>query len=244
MNKIILHIPHSGQKLPNIFWKNICVEKKEVIDFAKQIADLKTDKLFGNNFYKKIIFKYSRVFCDVEKYEDDSKEEMSKFGMGVVYTKTNEKVKFANVTKHYKDLVLNKVYRPYHERLTQATQKLIDKYNQVIMIDCHSFSENIIMFDDKKQNLPDICIGYNTNFNKTLIDTVNKYFTSLGYKTSFNYPYSGTMVPNNLNYNDGNFTSVMLEINKNLYLKNKQSFKKLQDELNLLYNILKTIDLK
>lgn len=244
MNKIILHIPHSGQKLPNIFWKNVCVDKQTVKLFANEIADYKTDKLFGSNNLTKVVFKYSRVFCDVEKYEDDSLEDMSKFGMGVVYSKTNKKIKFANISKDYKDLILKSVYRPYHQKLTKLTNTLIEKNEHVIMIDCHSFSKSIIMFEDKKENLPDICIGFNDNHNETLINIINKYFTTLGYKTSFNYPYSGTMVPNNLLDANNKFTSVMLEINKNLYLKNKQSFKKLQDELNLLYNILKTIDLK
>ncbi|MBQ7466709.1 MAG: N-formylglutamate amidohydrolase [Clostridia bacterium] len=245
MNKIFLHIPHSGERLPKNFFNGLIIAKKDVTNFKSAITDAKTDKLFGKNHYKRIKAKYSRIFCDVEKYADDEKEEMSKFGMGVIYTTTNKNVKFAQFSEKYKQNILKKYYYPYHERLDKEVNKLLLK-NNVVLIDCHSFSKDIIMFDERKENLPDICVGYNAGANQKLIDFVCEFLEGNGYKVSKNYPYSGSMVPNNLsdNINGHKFESIMIEVNKITYLFDKNKFKKLQNVINQLLKKLEDFDIK
>lgn len=235
MNKIFLHIPHSGKKLPNILLKNTIISKDNIMDFYNLISDTKVDKLFGKNFYNRIVFKYSRIFCDVERYSDDENEEMSKFGMGVVYTKTNQGVQFAEFDDEYKKYVLEKYYYPYHEKLDRKVNKLLLK-NDVILVDCHSFSKDIIMFEDRKENLPDICVGYNDDIDVKLADFVCDFFEEAGYKVAKNYPYSGSMVPNNLvkDTKGHKFQSIMIEVNKVAYLYDKDKIKKLQKCINML----------
>lgn len=234
MNKIILHIPHSGTKIPFFFWKHTVLDKKNIIKFKMAITDTDTDKLFGqNNEYEKIVFKYSRIFCDVEKFADDSKEIMSKFGMGVVYTKTNEGDVFLKASSAYKSFVMKHFYWKYHKRLDKIAKKHLNE--KVVFVDCHSFSREIIMFDDKKQDLPDICIGCNKGYNKKLIQFVCKFLENNNYAVKINYPYEGSMVPNCLLKNPNkNFCSFMIEVNKNLYL-NDEGFNKLHTVLNNLF---------
>ena len=244
MTKIFLHIPHSGECIPKNFFNNITISKDEVIDFKNAITDTKTDKLFGRNFYKRLKAKYSRIFCDMEKYADDEKEEMSKFGMGVIYTKTNKDVKFAEYDDEYRQNVLNKYYYPYHAKLDKKVNKLLFK-NNVILIDCHSFSKDIIMFAERKENLPDICVGFNSDVNMKLVDFVCNFFEEQGYKVARNYPYSGSMVPNNLlvDTNGHKFESIMIEINKTAYLFDKNKFKKMQIVINELLKKLENFEL-
>jgi N-formylglutamate amidohydrolase len=244
MNKILLHIPHANTNLPKCFWQNVCVEKDIVKKFVQDITDTNTDKLFGKNCYKKIKFGYSRVFCDVEKFADDSQEEMSKFGMSVVYSKTNNGVQFANITQDYLEKVLQKYYWPYHSKLDKLAKKYLATGQNVILIDCHSFSQNIIMFDERKHDLPDICIGYNQNYNSNLVNMVQEYFSNLGYSVKLNYPYSGAMVPNAIiGKNADTFASIMLEINKSIYTRDKQKFCTLQKQINRLFLQLKNLDI-
>lgn len=93
----------------------------------------------------------------------------------------------------------------------------------------------------RTQNLPDICIGSNEISNKdiALLNFTEQYFQHLGYKTKVNYPYSGSMIPNNLLVKPSEkFCSIMLEINKELYLDNlgkSRNFKKLKKDI---YNYL------
>ncbi len=243
-NNLILHIPHSSKKLPQKFWENVIVEKNVVVDFINAITDIDTDKLFGSNLYKKVVFPYSRVFCDVEKFEKESAEPMSKFGMGVVYFKTNKGEQFAQISLEYKNNIINTIYKPYHKKLDEKVNIMLKGKQKVIMVDCHSFSRDIIMFDDKKINLPDICLGYNSDYNKALIEKVKAHFEKCGYNVEENYPYDGAMIPNSLIKNkNNNFTSFMLEINKSIYENNKSNFEKLKKCINSLLKELKTFDI-
>ena len=111
-----------------------------------------------------------------------------------------------------------------------------------ILVDCHSFSKEIIMFDERKFGLPDICVGFN-EYSATA-DFVLKYFRELGYKVKENYPYSGSMIPDCfLMRPNPNFFSVMIEVNKKLYLESRENFKKLQSEINALLKKLEQIKL-
>ena len=180
MNKILLHIPHASTKLPNEFWENV-VQAKEVINrFMNVITDVDTDKLFAENEYDKLVFPYSRVFCDVEKFADDELETMSKYGMGVVYSKTNLGVCFRSYDKEYTDKVLTKYYYPYHQELNEKAENMLSDGSLVVLIDCHSFSKEIIMEKDKQVDLPEICIGYNDE--DTLANLCVRYFEEKKYK--------------------------------------------------------------
>lgn len=233
-NIVLLHIPHSSLKLTKEF-KNVkkLINENEIKNFNMTITDLYTNELFSFHKFNHIDAKFSRICCDMEKFADDKIELMSKYGMGVVYTKTNQKKSFITCDDNYKELVLKKYYYPYHEKLNKIVDKYLENDKYVILVDCHSFSEEIIM-DRQTQDLPEICIGSNKNSKNDLdlLEFTNEYFQQLGYKTAINYPYSGSMIPNNLidNPND-NFSSIMLEINRSLYLngfKKSKNFRKLK----------------
>ena len=113
MNNIVLHIPHSSLKLPCGFLKNVIIDKEVVENFNHAITDLYTSDLFGKNKYSKVIAKYSRIYCDVEKFADDDKEVMSGFGMGFVYTHTNTRTKFLNPSSEYKNKIFKHVCTYY-----------------------------------------------------------------------------------------------------------------------------------
>lgn len=233
-NKIILNIPHSSLKLSKEFIKKKkLLNMNEIEKFNLQMTDLFTDKLFSFKKFSHIKAKCSRICCDVEKFVDDRKEVMAQFGLGVIYKNDLNKRKiFLNLDKAYQDEILNKYYFPYHKKLDHIVGNCLKK-QKVILIDCHSFSKEIVMDDALKNNLPDICIGYDPKFcSNELMDFVCQYFKSNRYSVQINYPYFGTMVPDFLfEKADANFQSVMIEINRKIYLtKNRR---------NKNYNILK-----
>lgn len=249
MNNIILHIPHSSLKLPPKFYNRIVVDKNVVNDFNLAISDLYTYEIFGaKNKYKKVVAKYSRIFCDVEKFADDDKECMSKFGMGYVYTRTHKNVEFAKYDDVYKQNVKKKYYTKYHDKLDKVAMRQTRK-NRTILLDCHSFSKDIIMFEEKKENLPDICIGFDKMYySEKLVDYIKTYFETLGYSVAFNYPYEGTMIPNCFfNHSVSDFYSVMIEINRKVYLNDmyekNNNFNNLQRQVQDLLRELELIEL-
>ena len=241
MNKIVLHIPHSSERLPHGFLRHTLLNQQAVLDFRDIIADKNTKELFGKNNYKKVVFNWLRIFCDVEKFVDPQQEIMAQFGMGVVYTHTNKGERFFSPTAEYVNRVIRKYYLPHHLKLDKAVQTYLKK-NSVILVDCHSFCKEIIMFDDKRRDLPDICIGYNEPAPSKVAEFVTDYFQNLGYKVKANYPYSGTMIPNCLLRDPNpNFCSFMIEINKDIYLASPAAFKTLQMQINSLLRELERL---
>ena len=121
-NKLLLHIPHNSTRLPKKFFKQqILIDKGELRLFNLTMTDLYTKGLFSCKC-KKIVAPYSRIFCDVEKFADDEKEVMSKYGMGVLYTKTNMGKDFIRFDDNYKKNVINSYYNILHKRLDKAAK--------------------------------------------------------------------------------------------------------------------------
>ena len=106
MNKdcIILHIPHSSLTIPEE-----ALHQYDTSFFQEEfllMTDRYTDELFGLP-YSSIVFPYSRLFCDVERFRDDSQEEMSQKGMGVVYTKTHNNIEYRKVSAEEKGMSIS-----------------------------------------------------------------------------------------------------------------------------------------
>ena len=90
-----------------------------------------------------------------------------------------------------------------------------------MIIDCHSFSSVPLPYEMEQSNdRPDICIGPDDfHTPKVLSSLALEYFQSKGYKTVANYPYSGSIVPLRHYGKNANVSSIMIEINRGLYLK-------------------------
>lgn len=248
-NRIILHLPHASTELPTEFYKNeLLIDKEKLSNFNLDMTDLYADELFNADKYKHVKAKYSRIFCDVERFVKDSKEDMSKVGMGVIYTKDLTGKNFIKFDKKYKNEVLEKYYYPYHENLTKTIKEGL-KDSVVVLLDCHSFSPQTVKRFTEVDYVPDICLGINdaNKRNYKLITTILYYFNELGYDVMINYPYSGSMVPNKISEKrNKNFYSIMLEINKDLYLNNNEkskNFNKLKKDIWFLEQLIEKMDL-
>ena len=239
-NKIILHIPHNSTRIPSIFYnQKLLLSTQEIEAFNLTMSDLYTKDLFKLCGCKKIVAPYSR------KFADNDKEEMSKFGMGAIYTRTNLGKEFINLDKNYREVIINSYYNLIHKKLDKAASNLI-KSSKVILVDCHSFSKSTAQVFGKAEGLPDICLGVNNiYFSQTLLEFVKAYFQNLGYSISINYPYSGAMIPDSfLNKNIANFYSIMIEVNRELYLdgfKKNSHFKTIQKQIKRLLILLKNL---
>ena len=249
-NKIILHLPHANTELPKEFYNNdLLKSSKELNQFNLDMSDLYTDELFNAEKYTHVQAKYSRIFCDVEKFVKDFKEPMAKLGMGMIYSRDLKGEMFVKTDRKYKKEVLKNYYKPYHQELTDVVKNEL-RENNVILLDCHSFSRKTIQSFAEVDYIPDICIGVNdaTKHNYKLITSVLYYFNELGYDVMINYPYSGSIVPNKIKKRTKNFYSIMIEINKDLYLnannEKSENFNKVKNDIFFLEQLIEKMDLK
>ena len=214
LSKFIIHIPHSSLKVPKEFRGRLLVDDEY---FEKEnifMSDYKIDEFIPKDYPNIVKFNYSRMFCDVERYLDDSKEEMSKYGMGAIYTRDSNNKKFIKLNKEYRQFVIDNYYKKHHNNLDLMVEKLLNKYNDCFIIDLHSFSDEFVNKMFNKNNNPDICIGINkSNYDIDLLEKTINHFSSYGYSVMINYPYSGSIISNKY----PSVKSIMIEVNKRVY---------------------------
>ena len=217
--KILMHMPHVKLDVPKDFYDGLIVDKNLFHKYNLEMSDLGVDELFKEYECIKIIPKYSRLYCDVERFKDDSKEIMSKYGEGFCYTHFYDGILFHKHDDIYKNKVLS-YYDEYHKNLDNITKKLLKEDDTLLILDCHSFSDKMAshFFDGP---FPDICIGIEEKYyDKKILNLIINKIKTLGYTYKINYPYKGSLVPNCIFNNEikGKVISIMLEINKRIYL--------------------------
>ena len=89
-----------------------------------------------------------------------------------------------------------------------------------LIIDGHSFPALPLPYElNQRAFRPDFCIGTDDfHTSEELVATVEKELQSLGYSTARDQPFSGTIVPMKHYRKDRRVQSLMIEINRWLYL--------------------------
>jgi len=216
--QLILHIPHSSIHIP--FYDGYVCGRESLQNEIMLLTDWFTDDLFYSAKDKMVVAGFSRIFCDVERFADDHREPMAKAGMGVCYETFDAGGDMRTVTPALKQRILEKYYFPHHQRLTDTVSEQLQQFDRALILDCHSFSDTPFIRDpDQQPNRPDICIGTDRfHTPKDLIDLSVDYFQERGYKVKINSPYSGTIVPIAYYGKDKRVQSMMIEVNRKLYL--------------------------
>ncbi len=238
---IILNIPHASTLIPYddipfpyhepksmAYWQwggRKKVRGEIMARYLKEIpymTDWYTDELFINGIGKPLVASISRLLCDTERYIDDNKEEMSVIGMGICYTSDHNLDNLVSFKLEHKLNMIEKYYKPYHRTLSHYTGEAIKEHKVVFILDCHSFSNMPYKCDQNfAYDRPDICIGTDPEHTpQALTSSLVSYFENFGYTVKENYPFSGTMIPEGYE-NNPNLFSLMIEINRNLYLDRK-----------------------
>jgi len=241
MNNIILHIPHSSKIIPENYLHEY-TDKKELEETILKLTDTYSNELFDidSPHCTKVVFPFSRVFCDVERFNDE-KEKMLRYGQGVIYTHGINGKTFREPSENsVSDIIKN-----YYEKHKLEVSEKIKQLKDVVLIDCHSFSNEIYKCTPFNcTDLPDICVGYNPADHKSqnLSLFISDYLDKLGYKISVNYPYHGS-------YQIDNIISVMIEINKKLYLNDdylskRNDFYKIKSFINALIKQIENYEIR
>ena len=233
----LIHLPHCGTTIPYEYRDDYFLDDDELENNVTQYADLYTDKLYEPLFdrFGGVKNDYSRLFFDPERFFDDEQESMSRNGLGWFY----ERAILNDVPLRHTDSKesVSHYYHRHHDELNRLTREKVDQYGHCTIIDCHSFSNERYWFHDKDLPLPDICIGYDEEYvDIELVEILKEAFSY--YDVAINSPYSGSMMPSDFYHQNSNVKSVMIEINKRLYL---DSNNQLTDGYEALCNTLEMV---
>lgn len=230
MKKLILHIPHSSTNIPSL--EGYVDDETKIENEIIKLTDWYTDELFHSDYDEMIVTPFSRLFCDVERFENDEDEIMSKVGLGVLYERFDDDEVLRTVTPQYRKNVIRDYYKVHHYRLTQVVTNQLEQEGSVLIIDCHSFpSTPLLKAIEQSNNPPDFNIGTDPFHTPTeLTEIAINYLNNLGYSCGLDWPYSGTIVPMEYYKKNKNVYSIMLEVNRKLYLNEPTNEKSIEFE--------------
>ena len=216
MNAILFHIPHASTLIPDRYLPDFlpCLEEKIL-----RMTDWYTDALFDFDLGDRLVFPVSRLVCDPERFRDDDEEEMAEIGMGAVYRTGCDlsPLRYA-LPPDKREEILRAYYDPHHRELNRMTEERLARLGRCLIIDCHSFHPTPLPYE-KDALRPDICIGTDCfHTPEWLSESLAESFRRMGYTVSMNRPFAGTMVPLSYFGQDPRVLSVMIEVNRGLYM--------------------------
>ena len=224
-NHVILHVPHSSTFVPDDC--QFLLSASRLAMEIEKLTDHHTHKLFDCDGASKLAFPVSRLVVDPERFIDDPMESV---GMGVVYTHTTDGDPLRAISEIDRLTLIDTYYHPHHNKLTRMVDECLEKHNQCLIIDCHSFPAQPLPYECDL-NRPDICIGTDSYHTSTeLKDCLLKVFEAFGYRVAIDSPFSGSIVPLKHYHKDQRVESVMIEVNRSLYAS-PSGFKRVQSDL-------------
>ncbi|MEO8494177.1 MAG: N-formylglutamate amidohydrolase [Planctomycetota bacterium] len=218
---MILHVPHSSDAIPEQFRDQIVLSDAELRAELLLMTDAFTDELFAFPAATVLRFPISRLLVDVERFPGDAQEPMSKVGMGMIYTRTahGKKLKRTLLPEEARHLA-SRYYEPHHQLLTAAVKIELEQHRTALIVDCHSFPSRPLPCDrDQSIPRPQFCIGTDAfHTPQALSQATAHHVEKMGYGVQMNQPYEGALVPMEFFQNNRQVASIMIEVNRSLYM--------------------------
>jgi N-formylglutamate deformylase len=219
----VLHIPHSSRQIPADERQAIRLDDAALDTELLRMTDAYTDELFPVTPVEadRVVFPISRLVCDVERFPSDEDEPMTARGMGVSYVRTS----FGDVLRAEPDAahrraLLDRWYWPHHATLERAVNDVVTRLGACLIVDCHSFASVALPYElDQTSDRADICVGTDSFHTPPAVrDAIVQAAQREGYSVAVDVPFAGALVPLSAYGKDRRVLSVMIEVNRHLYM--------------------------
>lgn len=221
---VLLHIPHASTAIPPEHRARFVLDDADLNRELLRVTDWFTDELFELGGVQRLIFGVSRLLVDPERFSDDAQEIMSGRGLGAVYTRTHDGKPLKSAEG--RDELLAAFYVPHHRAFNAWAAAALETHGRCLIIDCHSFPMKPMPCDlDPTPDRPDFCIGSDgfhtpSGIVHAAIDAIETldHEANGKYTVLVNRPYAGSIVPSDYYGRDPRVCSMMIEVNRALYM--------------------------
>jgi N-formylglutamate deformylase len=226
----VLHIPHSSQRVPKEQRQTILLDDAALNSELLRITDTYTDELFPATSVEagRVVFPLSRLVCDVERFPLDKDEPMVFRGMGVFYTRTSMgDVLRVQPNATDRQILMERWYWPHHLSLERIVNDVVERCGICLIVDCHSFPSVALPYElDQTSHRADICIGTDVFHTPSVVrDAIVVAAQKEGYSVIVDAPFAGALVPLASYQKDRHVLSVMIEVNRHLYMDENTGLK-------------------
>ena len=243
---LIANIPHSSTFIPLNMIDSFLLSNDELKNEMLKMTDRYTDEIFSCITELggiSVIYTYSRLVLDPERFRDDEKEDMAKNqkGMGVIYTKDSNGRLLRDINETERNRLLENLYDPYHNAILKEVKGLLNDFGECLIIDGHSFPAIPLPYETNQViQRPMVCIGTNQfHTSQNLTDFILNFFNNRNLTTEINKPFKDCYVPLEFLGKDKRVNSIMIEINRGLYMNEDIGEK--NESFNKTKNIISTL---
>lgn len=220
---VVFHVPHASRCIPAEARAAFLLDEAALQAELDRLTDHAVDILFvpPGAAVATVAAGVSRFVVDVERFVEAAREPMSGVGMGAIYTRTTDgRPLRRDLAAAEERRLLERYYHPHHRRLAGAVDRALERHGRALVLDLHSFPDVPLPCDrDQAPGRPDVCIGTDAwHTPSALVDALAARAAATGFEVEVDRPYAGTMVPAVHHGRDRRVASVMVEVNRRLYL--------------------------
>jgi len=219
VSSILFHIPHASRLIPEEWRSQFVLNDIELSRELITMTDSFTDELFHiGDSVDYLRFPVSRLLVDPERFPRDEDEPMASRGMGAIYTRTHDGRPLKSNERSLE--LMEAFYHLHHAALAEWTRERLLTDGRCLIIDCHSYPSTPIRCDmNQEPNRPDICFGTSDPHTPSdLVAAAVDAFEGAGFSTAVDWPYAGTIVPLEYFGVEPRVSSLMVEVNRKLYM--------------------------
>ena len=229
---LLVIVPHAGTRIPDDVRRTLLLGDEELQSEITTMTDHLVDGLFGEATAKgatMLAQDISRLVVDVERFVDDEKESMARFGLGAVYTRASggDRLRPDSFSAAERAALLDRFQRPFAEAAERLVDEFLDRWGVCWIIDAHSFPSRPHSYEQGGPR-PEICIGYEEFHRGKDMESfweyweqdqgMKPYFRRCGRALGRNTPFAGSYVPAKHYLSDPRVKSMMIEVNRVRYL--------------------------
>jgi len=222
---VLVHVPHAGLRIPDDVRETFVAPPEVVARDLQRSTDQETDRLWRGAVSQgatMVVNRISRLVCDVERFADDAREPaMAAAGRGAVYLATEDEqpLRRPGFTAGERQAVIDRFYTPWQELVADECERLLERFGKCRIIDAHTFPARPLGCETDQGPRPDICLGWGRYhspqwWREKLVDV----FERAGFSVEVNRPFAGSFVPGRYFERERRVRSVMVEVNRALYL--------------------------
>ncbi len=228
---VVFNSPHSGRYYPKKFLEMTTLPLKSL----RSSEDLFVDEIFSpivnlGSILMAAIFPRSYVDLNRDHMELDpllvrdlsnfSKTPKVSAGLGVIprVVDMQRGIYSRKITKKEVKERIDKLYFPYHDKLSELISNTHAIFEKVILLDCHSMPSNIRK-NKKDTGLADVVLGdcFGSSCENSILLLLKKLLSDEGFKVDINNPFSGGFITKNYSKPEQNYHVIQIEFLRSLY---------------------------
>ena len=249
---VIFASPHSGREYSDAFLRSAVLDAVEIRSSEDAFVDLlyQAAPTFGAPFLSAIA---PRAFLDLNRGLDEmdaaliagvrrvSQNPRVTSGLGVIprVVANGKQIYRGKLTLEEAHNRIVQYWRPYHDKLQSLIDQSHARFDEAILIDCHSMPHEAMVSVSNNPDLrPQIVLGdrFGAAASGAVVDRIETAFAKAGFRVARNMPFAGAFIAQQYGRPSRRQHAVQIEIDRALYmnettLEPSDNFDTLRDRL-------------